>query len=147
MTISSELSIVRQCSNPPVGKMSILCTCVIHTVQSETKREYTWHVQYIYICCFNWDIYIYLYIFVYIYIYLYDMWCRMLVYISLYPFIHYYTIYLCMYVIRTCTCTFMNNNWSWIEKVTTITSLKEWRYPQNCLLSDNVQIRQEVRCQ
>ena len=41
MMISSELSIVRQCSNPPIGKMSILCTCFMHTVQSETKREYT----------------------------------------------------------------------------------------------------------
>jgi len=41
MTVSSELSIVRQCSNPPTGKMSILCTCFIHTVQSETQRQYT----------------------------------------------------------------------------------------------------------
>jgi C-terminal processing protease CtpA/Prc len=31
MTISSELYIVRQCSNPPRGKMSIMCTCFIHT--------------------------------------------------------------------------------------------------------------------
>ena len=38
MTISSELSIVRQCSNPSRGKMSILRTCFIHTVQSETQR-------------------------------------------------------------------------------------------------------------
>jgi Na(+)/H(+) exchange regulatory cofactor NHE-RF1 len=39
MTISSELSIVRQCSNPSRGKMSIMCTCFMHTVQLETHRD------------------------------------------------------------------------------------------------------------
>ena len=39
MTISSELSIVRQCSNLPRGKMSIMRTCFIHTVHSETQRD------------------------------------------------------------------------------------------------------------
>jgi C-terminal processing protease CtpA/Prc len=39
MTISSELSIVRQCSNPSRGKMSIMHTCFMHTVQSETQRD------------------------------------------------------------------------------------------------------------